>query len=341
MKKMLFISIIFICFCSCRNSSTSENTPPPDPSVKLDNAIYYWKTTFSLNDAERKFLSDNNIKRLYIRYFDVACKAEMMYTPAPKATIRFKDSIPANLEVIPTIFIDNELFKVYGISTHIAESIVKRILVMSKTNDVPNVHEIQIDCDWTKSSEEKYFSFLKQIKQELKKHNISLSATIRFHQLRMDAPPVDRGVLMCYNTGAVLNKNTKNSILEVGDVDPYASSLIAYQLPLDIAYPTFSWGVWFRYNSFKALLRGLNPDNENLEHVKDNIYKVKNGFYQEGHYLAVDDEIRFESSPMEEIVKAKELLEHQLKNYSIIIYHLDSTNLSKYTQDEINKIYNN
>jgi len=247
--------------------------------------------------------------------------------------------VPKDIEIVPTIFIDNDLFKVCDMASY-AKQITDRIATMSETNDIVNVHEIQIDCDWTRTTEADYFKFLGIIKSNLKP-GILLSVTIRLHQLNMIIPPVDRGVLMCYNTGAVRSNETGNSILQSSDVALYAKNLESYKLPLDIAYPTFEWAVWFSNNNFQSLLRNIDPANKNLTHKEKNRYTVKNGFYQEGHYLSTDDEVRFEYSSFDEIIKTKKLLEHQLKDFSIILYHLDHTNLSKYTSDEISKIYNN
>jgi hypothetical protein len=314
------------------------NTEDIVSTQKTSNSIYFWKTTFKLSEDDRKFLTDNQIDRLYLRYFEVCRDSDNPNLPVPEATLRFQDSTPQNLEIIPVVFIDNELFKVCDMLPY-AKRIADRILIMSETNDVENIREIQLDCDWTKTTEANFFNFLEEVRKELVKREIVLSATIRLHQLRMKVPPVDRGILMCYNTGAVRNPATENSVLAAGDVAPYANKLAEYKLPLDIAYPTFAWAVWFRGNQFQALLRGLTPDNENLLQEKANLFTVKNGFYQEGHYLAYNDKIRFEFSDYSEIIKVKKMLEPQLSNYSIILYHLDAKNLSKYTNDEIRKIY--
>ena len=74
---------------------------------------------------------------------------------------------------------------------------------MNEANDIENVKEIQIDCDWTASTQEAYFEFLHYLKEKAKDKQIQLSATIRLHQLSMTPPPVDRGILMMYNTGDV------------------------------------------------------------------------------------------------------------------------------------------
>jgi hypothetical protein len=326
---------MFTLFVSCKQKTASVVEQPYNNT----NAVYYWKTTFKLSDEECHFLSMHQIKRLYLRYFDVCRDPDFSMTiPVPEATLIFLDTIPQDLEIIPTVFIDNNLFKEADMSK-CAELLVNRIQTMTETNNVPNVYEIQLDCDWTQTTETAYFNFLKQVRELLKKDTISLSTTIRLHQLQMKAPPVESGVLMCYNTGGVRNPEINNSILTTEDIAPYAKSLQNYSLPLNIAYPTFSWAVLFHNNKFQALLREFNPQNENLLQKDKNHYVVKEGFYQEGKYLYTSDEIRIETSDFSEIMQAKKLLESQMKNYSVILYHLDSNNLSKYTQDEINQIF--
>jgi len=63
----------------------------------------------------------------------------------------------------------------------------------------------------------------------------------------------------------------------------------------------------------------------------------------ESHELQKGDIIRLENSRYEEIMKVKKLAENKLKqdDYSVILYHLDSKNLSKYTTNEIKDIYYN
>ncbi|SHF15064.1 hypothetical protein [Dysgonomonas macrotermitis] len=339
----LFTQLLLLTFTtmSCKPSASA---PSPDTSDSLEvnrracNSVYYWKTTFSLTDEDRNFLTGNRIGRIYIRYFDVYQDPDNYRSPIPEATIRFKDTVPAGLEVVPTVFIDNELFKMFDMNDY-AGRLVNRIRIMSETNDIPNISEVQIDCDWTATTEGVYFRFLRKVDTLLLKDGIRLSATIRLHQLNMEVPPVHRGVLMCYNTGAVRHPGESNSILRVQDVKPYASRVEGYKLPMDIAYPAFSWAVLFREGKFQSLLRTADRNNPNLKLKGNHVYRVEKGFYVDGAYLAPGDEIRFEDSHFEDIIGVKKLLEHQLSGYSVIMYHLDSRNLSKYTQDEIDRIY--
>ena len=354
-NKILIVLLISTCACGNRNlkeKQKSDTVPQEQEATRKNcNAVYYWKTTFRLSSEEKEFLKSYQIERLYLRYFDVGRDPDFQdqVLPVPVATLQFIDAVPSNLEVIPTVFIDNNLFKDCDMNKY-AELLVKRILTMTETNNIPNVREIQLDCDWTQTTEDAYFSFLKQVRNLLERDTIpeipkkrrdpiTLSTTIRLHQLKTKIPPVDRGVLMCYNTGGVRNPQTGNSILSANDVALYAKNIQSYSLPLDVAYPTFSWAVWFSDNTFQALLRNLTPENENLTLIKDNQYRVKNIFYQEGNYLWKNSEIRFESSDFKEIIQAKRLLEKHLENYSVIVYHLDYNNLLKYSENEITQIY--
>ena len=319
-----------------QNPEMTGHAPFLQPVRKSCNSVYYWKTVFSLCDGEKQWLTRHNIGRLYIRYFDVGFDSNG--EPVPLATIRFSEPVPEGLEIVPTVFIDNNLFKHCDMTPY-AQRVANRILAMSETNDVSNIREVQLDCDWTKTTDTAWFAFAKAVKMELNNHDIALSSTIRLHQLNMPPPPVDRGVLMCYNTGAVRSNATGNSILSAGDVALYDKHLSTYSLPLDVAYPTFSWAVLFINGKFKRLLRQVEPEDEFLAHQKDNKYTVKYGYYQEGEYLYEGDVIRFEFSDFSEIIKCKRLLEPQLKDFSVILYHLDNKNLSKYTTDEINQMY--
>ena len=159
-------------------------------------SLYYWSTTFVNDSLKRQFYKAHNVQRLYIRYFDVVKRPNQ--EPLPNATITFNDSVPQGIEVIPTVFITNECMRQ---PPQFAEQLWQRIRQMNETHGVKNVKEIQIDCDWSKQTQDVYFQFLRQLHQLLAKAGLKLSVTIRLHQLGMQAPPVDKGTLMLYNTG--------------------------------------------------------------------------------------------------------------------------------------------
>ena len=199
------------------------------------NAVYYWRTDLRLDSTEKAFLQQYHINKVYCRYFDVVMNDEGT-EPKPNATISFSDTLPSDIEMIPTIYITEDCM--HQKHEGLAEKIVKRIQQMNETNDIPGVREIQIDCDYTSKSRKTYYEFLKEVKQAWKN---SLSTTIRLHQLSMEVPPVDYGALMVYNTGDPRHWETRNPILDYRDVYPYLKHLDNYQLPLATAYPVFQW----------------------------------------------------------------------------------------------------
>ncbi|WP_390567468.1 hypothetical protein [Alistipes sp. i18-0019-D1] len=310
------------------------------------NSIYFWKTTFDPTKTELDFLQKYDVQRLYIRFFDVALDnswLEEKLTVVPIATTVFAQTPPAGLEIVPTVYITLEALRsVKGKEAEYADKITTRILAMATRHKISNISEVQFDCDWTGTTQESYFELCRIAKDTLYRRGVGLSATIRLHQLRKDPPPVDRGVLMLYNTGALKSADTENSILNYSDIEFYLKNAV-YPLHLDFAYPTFSWGVWFRDNKFRAILRTINfSDKTYYQSLKKGTYKVVKDHYLESHELLRGDIIRLENSRYVEILKTQCRVEKELggDNYSVILYHLDSANLSKYTPDEIMYIYN-
>ena len=200
------------------------------------NAVYYWRTDLRLDSTERAFLDQYNINKVYCRYFDVVMDTVESQGPKPNATITISDTLPEGIEMIPTVYITEDCM--HQPHQGLAEKLVRRIRQMNETNDIKDVSEIQIDCDYTSKSLKTYYQFLKEVKEAWGQH---LSTTIRLHQLSMPAPPVDDGVLMLYNTGDPRKWTERNPILDIRDVSPYLRRLDDYPLPLAAAYPVFSW----------------------------------------------------------------------------------------------------
>ena len=209
--------------------SQQQREPLPE-----GNAVYYWRTDLRLDSVERAFLAQYHINKVYCRYFDVVMNDDG--EPKPNATISFSDTLPDSIEMIPTVYITEDCMH----ETHegLAEKIVKRIRQMNETNDIKNVSEIQIDCDYTSKSRKRYYAFLEEVR---KLWGETLSTTIRLHQLAMEAPPVDYGALMIYNTGDPRKWEERNPILDFRDVEPYLRRLDGYPLPMAAAYPVFQW----------------------------------------------------------------------------------------------------
>jgi hypothetical protein len=302
---LLFITIILV-FCSCRQDNHDEGT----------HSMYYWSTTFSMDSTKTNFMNENKVKKLYIRYFDVVTDASGKLMP--NATISFQSRIPRNVEVVPTVFIVNECM--YRNNDSLAQKILKRILQMDETNDIYGVKEIQIDCDWTLKTEKKYFDFLAQLRQLTKEKGLSLSATIRLHQLAQSVPPVDRGILMMYNTGDFTDFNCKRPILDMKDVAPYLKHIGRYGLSLSAAYPIFSWKLLFRGRRFIGII------------------------HQNGELPVLPTDTVVTRTPsVADILAAKNALNNINKNINkeIILFDLNSYNVKRFKQNDYKKIYSN
>ena len=267
-----------------------------DESLEQCNSVYYWRTDLRLDSTERVFLSQYNINKVYCRYFDVVMNDDDT-EPSPNATISFSDTLPAGIELIPTIYITEDCM--HKPHKDLAKKIVDRILQMNETNDISNVREIQIDCDYTSKSRQTYYKFLEEVRHQLSSKKYQLSTTIRLHQLSMPAPPADYGVLMVYNTGNPLKWQERNPILDYRDVYPYLSRLNDYPLPLATAYPVYQW------------IR--NIQNVRVEHTveAEEILKVKHAMEKERPGLS----------------------------RSIITYHLETDNINRYKPETYEEIY--
>lgn len=150
-------------------------------------------------------------------------------------------------------------------------------------------------------------------------------------------PSADRGVLMLYNTGSFKNPNSTNSILSYNDAEPYIRRH-EVPFPVDYAYPTYSWCLLFRNNEFKCIVRNIDLMEPSLFQKSDyNRFVVRKDTLIGNLQLRKGDIVRHETSEFKEIERVKSDLSrrHDMKHSHQIIYHLDSANLSNYTDHEI------
>lgn len=340
------VSLFTILLSSCL---TSEYNNFAEHESK--NSIYWWKTVYDPNQEEEAFLDRHDIMRMYVRYFDVIY--DDIYQPepiVPNATIKFVQTPLSYMEIIPTVFFTNKsMMKMdHKAAYHYVPLFIERILAINKKYGIENVREIQVDCDWTNGSEDNFFFFCSLLRDALHEYDIALSSTIRMHQLRKDVPPVDRGVLMCYNTGALRNINTENSILTEDDVEAYVkrSNIAKYPLPLDVAYPTFSWNVVYdQGDTYLGLIHDVDlSDTIIFKKELHNTYRVVRQTTSYNTILEEGYKLRHEVSDINSIMNVKKIIDCNRntkdKSFSNIIYHLDSDNLSNYSDEDIEQLYN-
>lgn len=347
MTRGIINSLIFFCLFSMASACKPER--------KTERAFYFWKSVLQLNSTEQKALTDLKVKKLYVKFFDVVWDARAE-RPIPNAKIMIDRASKEwlnnqSVEIIPTIFITNETLKsiLPETVTKLGDRIDYLLKGLLEDNLLQNVHEVQIDCDWTAETRDKYFELLKYLKLMPAFAGKSLSATIRLYQSKFSektgVPPVDRGLLMCYNMGNLKDPQSGNSILDPAVLKQYTERLNSYPLPLDIGLPIFEWKVQFRQGSYVGIIQNLadsSLSNPAIAIQKDNRYEIQADTVLQGYELKRGDMLRNERVPFADIEKSTKMLSPLLRTpqFTISIYHLDSTTLSKYAINELETIYN-
>src|SRR5690606_29912490 len=129
----------------------------------------------------------------------------------PVAPVVFNQNVEA-YEVVPVVYIKNEVFLQNGAADSLAVKVYNYIQQINESSNV-SADEIQFDCDWSLKSKHNYFQFL----EECTKLHPKLSATIRLHQIEYPDQTgiayVDKGVLRYYDMG-VISSGDNNSIYD-------------------------------------------------------------------------------------------------------------------------------
>ncbi len=278
-------------------------------------SVYYWSTVLDIDSTKQAFIDRHGVNRMYVRYFDVVAGEDG--SPVPNATLRFRTGVPQGVEVVPAVYIVNECMA--ADTAGLAGLILKRILQMNATNDIGGVKEIQIDCDWTRRTRQRYFSFLRTLRRLAAAEGIEVTATIRLHQLAEGAPPVDRGVLMMYNTGDFTDISCGKPILDMRDAAPYLRHLADYELPLSAAYPIYSWRILFRGGRYVGIMH------------RDDDLPVLQG-----------DSIVIRAPTLGDITDAaKSISSRRIQaNREMILFDLNNQNITRFKPDDYEKIFN-
>lgn len=323
MKKLYpFWLLLVILVIACQNQSK--------PLV----SFYYWKTNFKLSDEEKRVIKENKVAKMYIRYFDVGMKTN---EALPLLPIVFKEQ-PENLKIVPVVFIKNEVMLNNFVSvTDLSHKIQNLIIQINIKNNI-HTEEIQIDCDWTPRSKDKYLSFISVFKNSFKG---VLSATIRLHQIKYfektGIPNVDKGVLMYYNMGNI--KADDNLIYDKNIARKYIKNLHNYPLDLNLALPIYSWIIQKRNNNIIALYSKMNSNylcsNNDFKSIKNNVFAVKNNLLKDGIYYKKGDLIKIETVKKTDLFQMTNDLKSELKAMpkEIIFYDLDSINLKPFSDE--------
>lgn len=300
-------------------------------------SFYYWKTVFKLSVLEKNALQDNQVEKLYIRYFDIDWNSKSNQA-FPQSPIHFVQK-PIGFSIVPVVYIKNKV---------LLNKDVDVLDLAQKTNDFINqinlknnisCQEIQIDCDWTLSSRDNYLKFINVFKKISGK---KLSATIRLHQIKYytktKIPNVDKGVLMYYNMGKIAS-DSLNSIYDRNIAQRYLASLKKYPLSINIALPIYSWGIHIRDEKVLGLKNKIELANfekdVNFICINKSVIKVKNSNYKNGSFYKKGDWLKLEVISKYDLLEMADDLDENMveKPTEIIFYDLDEFNIKNYEKD--------
>jgi hypothetical protein len=331
-------------FASCHSERGKQKIP-------ITRGFYYWRSVFKNIAAEQRILKEAKVTHLYIKFFDVDWNYRTS-KPFPLAQIQFADNPDSSLQIIPVVFITNRCLSQIDSSTipSLAENIARLLASTSSANNIKNISELQIDCDWTDKTKDKYFYLLRELDKHSFFSNKLLSVTIRLYQAkykqRTGVPPADKGLLMAYNMGNIKNPETANSILDPAEMEKYIKDIRSYPLHLDLALPLFSWYVWFKYDeSYKGLIHDYDLPALSgfpIQEKNQDKYIFTRDYDTLGFSFQKGDILRKEASDLSDIVKAGELFAKHFPGDSLTLscFHLDSLILKKYPADVLEKIFN-
>ena len=307
---LLISGLVGVVFRACERNNSSTAT---------HRGIYHWKTTYNPTEWEQQWMKRHRVDRLYVKLFEVDAGSKHGFDGwrmVPVATTRFAQPLPKDVEVVPVVYITVDAIRTIGeydwdARVRYAGLLVERIYAMMAEHYGGEVREVQLDCDWTKSTRDGFFRFCDDVRYQLNKHNAVLGGTVRLHQLGDKDIPFDRPLLMCYNTGRLQDHATHNSILDHNDVAPYLRHLSDSALAgYDIAWPAYGWGVQFHGDgSFSCLTAP-----------------------------AKDDSTRLEWGEPREVRRVKRMLP-PMQKHTVVLYHLDEQMLKHYTDEEIEDMY--
>lgn len=333
---------------------------------KVTRGYYFWRNTTHVQQAERSFLRQHSVQKLYAKCLDIDWNDinhayPITITPVHNIALNLQHYDSMAIKIIPVVFITNKTFR------HIdsAEIPLLATRVLRKClpgfdeagiplrhysgNNYPMPSEIQVDCDWSATTKDKYFFFLQQIRQQLATRKITISATIRLHQYKYPGktgvPPVHRGMLMVYNVEKLTDHAADNSIFDYDKAKTYFTHNKPYPLALDIALPAYSWGIIFRQGKFLQIENNLNKDTLQksafLRHTQGNSWKVTADTVFYDVFLRPGDEIRLEQVDEQTLLQVAKLAAKAINtdSFAVTLFELSEAEIKNYQHETVEQVY--
>ncbi len=311
----------------------------------VTTGFYHWKTRFAPDSVETLFLKQTAARTLYLRIFDVDWDFQH-HRPIPKAILQTSGNFPADVRIIPTVFITNRCLR----HTTRPDSMAIKIITLARdvlgADLAHRFPVLQLDADWSGSTRDTYFRLIRAIRRLGNFERISV--TIRLHQYKYPektgVPPADEGILMCYNTGNIEDPDETNSIATPSTVKAYLNGPAPYPIPLGVALPLYRWTVIYRDGRLFKIVS--NPDtswtadSSHFGALGAHRYVVVHNTFFFGHFLYTDDLLRIEQVPADSLREMLQMLRQKQYFREVVWYHLDRAQLAAWTPDLLNDLAN-
>jgi hypothetical protein len=317
----------------------------------VGRAMYYWRSTFEMTPADTAYLTSLDVDRLYVRFFDVDRSGGR--APAPISVVRFLTRPPNGVEIVPTVYITQSAIvgAMGDEEVGLGERIARKIVEMVDAFELRDIREVQLDCDWTRSTRGTYFTLIRQVESYLRARGKpwTVSSTIRLHQIAdrelAGVPPVSRGMLMAYNAGRLTDLAEANSIIRSAEVERYLGRLGSYPVPLDVALPIFSWGVVFRGSKLATIVHDVTTveirSDHRFEHLGGARFRALEDLYLHNIPISKDDEVRIEESAYDETRAAAGAIASRLGSDSlhVALYHFAPSTADRHEPQALESLY--
>ena len=368
-KNLLIAALIVILggfmFSSCRKKASKSTRETHYPS------FYFWRSVLKFYQNDRILADSLGVKHFYLRLLDLDYNAAI-------GAVEQKASLSANspddllkFELTPVVYITNAVFlnlnpmDIGRLAENVAENVESHLdnfayhfmntqniqiendssYNLAKKQWKSRIKEIQIDCDWTQKTKDNYFAFLLRLKKLLADKRISVTIRLWQYKYRSKAgiPPVDRGMLMCYNVADPRNNQTENAIADFNSISQYIEEG-GYPLELDVALPLFSWGSIFRADKFVGLVGNSDPvtlsnkyPNSFEGKPNSNKLRLKEDMVLGRFYLREGDEVRFQRASKEDIDQTITLLKKHIdmKQSQIAFFDWNEYQINYYGEKQI------
>src|SRR5476649_942463 len=96
--RLRYLLMLVVFFAACK------------PGRKVNTSFYYWKTVYRQNTTENTYIKQLHVNKLYVRIMDVDMDEDGA-TPVPVSPITFQDKLPDTLQMVPVVFVVNDILR--------------------------------------------------------------------------------------------------------------------------------------------------------------------------------------------------------------------------------------